>query len=205
MQRREGTTWCLAFQQGGATQTVLGISFMMHKDVVFDLGQSRIGLVPAECPSYKERPKHFVDSSPPPQPPAPSKTPSTKPSTTRSPMSQQPQTTSAAQRSWAAMSATTTATTRVANASSTATGAAEMQRKRQDMVVRTAGMVGAALIVMLIFCYCRSRARTKATPEERAGIKTQEQQAPESPRRPQVVGRPDGEPGEPDGQGGEWK
>ncbi|CAK0873720.1 unnamed protein product [Prorocentrum cordatum] len=57
LHRREGQTWCLAFQPSGTKQTVLGISFMQHKDdVVFDLGGARLGVADAACPEYREQP-----------------------------------------------------------------------------------------------------------------------------------------------------
>jgi hypothetical protein len=55
--RGDHKTWCLAFQESQATQTVLGISFMLHKDLIFDLAQGRLGVADADCPQYREHPE----------------------------------------------------------------------------------------------------------------------------------------------------
>jgi len=58
---RKGQTkrWCYAFQDDGAgADTVLGASWMRHKDVIFDIDQYRVGIVPASCPSFQNRPTH---------------------------------------------------------------------------------------------------------------------------------------------------
>lgn len=57
MQDRGDETWCLAFQKSTVTQTVLGISFMLHKDLVFDLAKGRLGVADADCPQYREQPE----------------------------------------------------------------------------------------------------------------------------------------------------
>jgi len=45
--------WCYAFENDGrTTTTTLGASFMLNKDVIFDLAKMRIGMVAAECPQY---------------------------------------------------------------------------------------------------------------------------------------------------------
>eukprot|EP00929_Paragymnodinium_shiwhaense_P088950 TRINITY_DN49241_c0_g1_i1.p1 TRINITY_DN49241_c0_g1~~TRINITY_DN49241_c0_g1_i1.p1 ORF type:complete len:566 (+),score=132.83 TRINITY_DN49241_c0_g1_i1:76-1773(+) len=63
MSRRAGSSkWCYAFRNDGPkSMQTLGASFMLYKEVIFDLDQKRIGFVPASCPSYKDRPKHFND------------------------------------------------------------------------------------------------------------------------------------------------
>jgi len=55
--RGEPTFWCEAFANNGAdADTVLGVSWMLHKDVIFDLTQSRLGVVEARCPEYRHVP-----------------------------------------------------------------------------------------------------------------------------------------------------
>lgn len=54
---RGDQAWCLAFQESQATQTVLGISFMLHKDLVFDLAHGRLGVADADCPQHREQPE----------------------------------------------------------------------------------------------------------------------------------------------------
>jgi hypothetical protein len=65
---RKGTSakWCYGFHDDGArTTTTLGASWMLYKEVVFDLKGRRIGIAPAACPEYKQRPEHFVDKNDP--------------------------------------------------------------------------------------------------------------------------------------------
>eukprot|EP00927_Polykrikos_kofoidii_P021658 TRINITY_DN2042_c0_g1_i6.p1 TRINITY_DN2042_c0_g1~~TRINITY_DN2042_c0_g1_i6.p1 ORF type:complete len:519 (+),score=31.80 TRINITY_DN2042_c0_g1_i6:168-1724(+) len=54
-----GNSWCYAFQDDGpGAGTVLGASWMQHKEIIFDLKSNRIGIVPAKCPEHKDRPQH---------------------------------------------------------------------------------------------------------------------------------------------------
>merc|ERR1712232_291115 len=54
-------TWCYSFEDDGPNaKTVLGATWMMHQDIVFDLAQQRLGIVQANCPVYKQRPPHFA-------------------------------------------------------------------------------------------------------------------------------------------------
>lgn len=53
---------CFAFaDSGSATETILGASFMINKNVVFDLHQERLGIAPSQCPVNKNRPDHAVE------------------------------------------------------------------------------------------------------------------------------------------------
>lgn len=55
--RGEDTLWCYAFDSNGPSlQTVLGISFLLHKNVVFDLQQGRLGIAEAACPEHHRPP-----------------------------------------------------------------------------------------------------------------------------------------------------
>jgi len=48
------SSWCFAFENDGRiSTTTLGASFMLNKDVIFDLGRKLIGMAPARCPEYK--------------------------------------------------------------------------------------------------------------------------------------------------------
>eukprot|EP00931_Biecheleriopsis_adriatica_P061385 TRINITY_DN36908_c0_g1_i1.p2 TRINITY_DN36908_c0_g1~~TRINITY_DN36908_c0_g1_i1.p2 ORF type:complete len:264 (+),score=55.63 TRINITY_DN36908_c0_g1_i1:916-1707(+) len=48
--------WCYAFQDDGlGANTVLGTSWMMHQDVIFELPRARVGVAPAKCPEYRDR------------------------------------------------------------------------------------------------------------------------------------------------------
>mmetsp|Transcript_41591 Transcript_41591/g.75396 ORF Transcript_41591/g.75396 Transcript_41591/m.75396 type:complete len:519 (-) Transcript_41591:102-1658(-) len=50
---KHGKDWCFAFENDGrAPTTTLGASFMLNKDVVFDLGAKKIGMVEATCPQH---------------------------------------------------------------------------------------------------------------------------------------------------------
>eukprot|EP00913_Durusdinium_trenchii_P006905 g6495.t1 len=52
-----GTRWCYSFQDDGpGASTVLGASWMMHQDVIFDMARQRV--VPADCPRHQIRPEH---------------------------------------------------------------------------------------------------------------------------------------------------
>jgi len=56
-QREDPSLWCHAFADNGAqSDTVLGVSWMIHKDVIFDLEHSRLGVAEALCPSYYKAP-----------------------------------------------------------------------------------------------------------------------------------------------------
>merc|ERR1712217_874356 len=55
--RSEPGYYCRAFADNGATtSTVLGVSWLLHKDVVFDVANRRLGVVKANCPQHKKAP-----------------------------------------------------------------------------------------------------------------------------------------------------
>jgi len=55
----KGRSWCYAFQNDGANaNTVLGASWMIHKEIIFDMSVNKIGIVNAKCPEYTHRPRH---------------------------------------------------------------------------------------------------------------------------------------------------
>jgi hypothetical protein len=47
--------WCHTFMENTIFQTVLGISFMIHKDMIFDLARSRLGVAEARCPEHRRQ------------------------------------------------------------------------------------------------------------------------------------------------------
>jgi len=51
---REGKVWCQAFVRNTLPRTVLGVSWMVHRDVVFDIARNRLGVASADCPSNAE-------------------------------------------------------------------------------------------------------------------------------------------------------
>eukprot|EP00931_Biecheleriopsis_adriatica_P055316 TRINITY_DN32673_c0_g1_i1.p1 TRINITY_DN32673_c0_g1~~TRINITY_DN32673_c0_g1_i1.p1 ORF type:complete len:545 (+),score=94.75 TRINITY_DN32673_c0_g1_i1:29-1636(+) len=56
---RKGTSsrWCYSFENDGTNAaTTLGASWMLHKNMVFDLEAERLGFVEATCPESKARP-----------------------------------------------------------------------------------------------------------------------------------------------------
>jgi hypothetical protein len=55
-QRGEFGVWCHTFMENNIFQTVLGISWMIHKDVIFDLVHGRLGVADAECPEHRAQP-----------------------------------------------------------------------------------------------------------------------------------------------------
>lgn len=48
-----GDVWCLTFKENRMFQTVLGISWMIHRDIIFDLAHSRLGVAEADCPEHR--------------------------------------------------------------------------------------------------------------------------------------------------------
>lgn len=52
-QRGEQGVWCQTFMKNNLNQTVFGISWMLHKDVIFDLQERRLGVVSANCPEHR--------------------------------------------------------------------------------------------------------------------------------------------------------
>jgi hypothetical protein len=57
-QRHEDTLWCRTFMLNTMYQTVLGLSLMLHKDFIFDIGRGRLGIADAQCPEYYEQPSN---------------------------------------------------------------------------------------------------------------------------------------------------
>lgn len=53
-ERGEEGVWCYTFMENNLYQTVLGISWMIHKDVVFDIAHSRLGIAQANCPEHHQ-------------------------------------------------------------------------------------------------------------------------------------------------------
>merc|ERR1719421_2785199 len=52
-----GDRWCYAFEDDGPNaDTVLGASWMLHHDIIFDLTQHKVAIVKANCPEFKQRP-----------------------------------------------------------------------------------------------------------------------------------------------------
>jgi hypothetical protein len=52
--RVDPSLWCQAFADNGPElNTVLGVSWMLHKDVIFDLKRSLLGVAEAVCPEYR--------------------------------------------------------------------------------------------------------------------------------------------------------
>mmetsp|Transcript_86450 Transcript_86450/g.201127 ORF Transcript_86450/g.201127 Transcript_86450/m.201127 type:complete len:506 (-) Transcript_86450:124-1641(-) len=53
-QRGEPDIWCQTFMENNLFQTVLGISWMIHKDIIFDIANSRLGVAQADCPEHRK-------------------------------------------------------------------------------------------------------------------------------------------------------
>mmetsp|Transcript_125656 Transcript_125656/g.349989 ORF Transcript_125656/g.349989 Transcript_125656/m.349989 type:complete len:719 (-) Transcript_125656:68-2224(-) len=87
---RKGSTgtWCYAFEDDGANaNTVLGASWMLHQEIIFDMKTNRVGIARANCPEFRQRPEHRVDAAraSPPDTRAAAPEPTTKPPTTVAP------------------------------------------------------------------------------------------------------------------------
>lgn len=76
-QKGSKETWCLTLSDDGATAgQTLGMSWMAHQDVIFDIDGKKMGVAPAACREHKERPvhnpaeleQHFPTPSPTPPP-----------------------------------------------------------------------------------------------------------------------------------------
>ena len=53
-----GNVLCYAFDAGSPGETILGASWMIGRNVVFDQSTAKFGMAKANCPSYTERPSH---------------------------------------------------------------------------------------------------------------------------------------------------
>lgn len=61
-QRGEEGYVCRTFMENSDVfQTVFGISFMLHKDFIFDVGGNKLGIAEANCPEYHEQPKLDIE------------------------------------------------------------------------------------------------------------------------------------------------
>jgi len=57
--------WCYAFYDDGPNaNTLLGATWMLHQDIVFDLSKKSVGIVRAKCPEHRERPPHSAGARP---------------------------------------------------------------------------------------------------------------------------------------------
>ncbi|CAK0866354.1 unnamed protein product [Prorocentrum cordatum] len=57
LQKRDSSgIWCATFLPDDVFQTVLGTSFMLHRDVIFDLDGGRLGFAKADCPEHRRPP-----------------------------------------------------------------------------------------------------------------------------------------------------
>jgi hypothetical protein len=54
--RDEPGLFCRAFDQHAAPHTVLGLSWLLHKDVILDLANRRLGIAEASCPTHRLAP-----------------------------------------------------------------------------------------------------------------------------------------------------
>lgn len=57
--RRTGGFWCDGLDDNRMQESVLGLSFFKHKQIIFDRSQERIGAINAKCPNFflEERPR----------------------------------------------------------------------------------------------------------------------------------------------------
>lgn len=56
MSERGYGIWCLAIAASSNHDTILGISWMLHRDTIFDMGSRQIGMAAAKCPSHEKVP-----------------------------------------------------------------------------------------------------------------------------------------------------
>mmetsp|Transcript_363 Transcript_363/g.1211 ORF Transcript_363/g.1211 Transcript_363/m.1211 type:complete len:326 (-) Transcript_363:110-1087(-) len=53
-QRGAHDIWCQTFMENNLYQTVLGISWMIHKDIIFDIVGGQLGVAQASCPEHRK-------------------------------------------------------------------------------------------------------------------------------------------------------
>jgi len=53
--RGEPDVWCQTFMENNLDQTVLGISWMIHKDIIFDIKHGQLGVAQATCPEHRKQ------------------------------------------------------------------------------------------------------------------------------------------------------
>ena len=56
MSERGYGIWCLSIDASANHDTILGISWMLHRDTIFDMGSKRIGMASAHCPNHEKVP-----------------------------------------------------------------------------------------------------------------------------------------------------
>mmetsp|Transcript_45117 Transcript_45117/g.98049 ORF Transcript_45117/g.98049 Transcript_45117/m.98049 type:complete len:559 (+) Transcript_45117:59-1735(+) len=193
---RKGSTdrWCYAFENDGPNaNTVLGASWMLHQEIVFDLDQNRVGVASAACPEYRERPTHRINDPVP--EPEPTSTPALV-STTALPLSSTPAATAAPApvpgTSPTSIAATTVAADSTASTSSSSlrngTGIGRDPKNGATQLLdpdwHSPGpiVMGSALAAVLLtaFCFVRCTAhlwRQKAAPPRKTV--EMDEQAPE--------------------------
>lgn len=58
------SSFCYGFQNDGARSSqTFGASWMLDKDIIFDLENKRFGIAAAVCPEYSQRPQHRADKA----------------------------------------------------------------------------------------------------------------------------------------------
>merc|ERR1712014_265166 len=57
LNRRYDGLWCYSFDEHAQPQTILGISWVLHRDAIFDLANGRFGIADATCPEYSKVPR----------------------------------------------------------------------------------------------------------------------------------------------------
>jgi len=54
-----GDNYCYSFEDDGPTaNTVLGATWMIHQEIIFDMERKKVGIANANCPEHKDRPTH---------------------------------------------------------------------------------------------------------------------------------------------------
>ncbi|CAE8601259.1 unnamed protein product [Polarella glacialis] len=61
--QRGSNTWCYAFDKHNRQETIFGISWILHRDAIFDLRNQRFGLAEASCPEHRKVPQLWGSNS----------------------------------------------------------------------------------------------------------------------------------------------
>lgn len=57
LNRRYDGRWCYTFRKHAESHTILGISWILNRDAIFDIANGRFGIVKASCPKFSKVPR----------------------------------------------------------------------------------------------------------------------------------------------------
>eukprot|EP00930_Biecheleria_cincta_P070422 TRINITY_DN58055_c0_g1_i1.p1 TRINITY_DN58055_c0_g1~~TRINITY_DN58055_c0_g1_i1.p1 ORF type:complete len:484 (-),score=76.98 TRINITY_DN58055_c0_g1_i1:109-1560(-) len=57
LNKRYDGLWCYTFHEHAESHTILGISWILNKDAIFDIANGRFGIAKAKCPEFRKVPR----------------------------------------------------------------------------------------------------------------------------------------------------